>query len=81
MENKQKHLEFIQGPSTEWPVIHFVKRMIHHKHRHLVVIMDQAPPHISKKTQRFVESQKRLHVFIYRLIHQIGIWMNRSGII
>jgi transposase len=25
--------------------------------------MDQAPPHVSKKTQAFIDSQPRLHVF------------------
>jgi hypothetical protein len=33
------------------------------ENRHLVVVMDQAPPHVSKKTRRYIESQKRLHVF------------------
>lgn len=45
-------------------VIAFLQQLlIHHKRRHLVVIMDQAPPHVSNKTQRFIKSQKRLHVF------------------
>jgi transposase len=45
-------------------IIQFLKQLsIYHKRRHLVVIMDQAPPHMSKKTQSFIESQKRLHVF------------------
>lgn len=45
-------------------IIQFLQQLlIHHKNRHLVIIMDQAPPHTSKKTQRFIESQKRLHVF------------------
>ena len=45
-------------------VIHFLDQMLrHHKNRHLVVVMDQAPPHVSKKTRRYIESQKRLHVF------------------
>jgi len=35
----------------------------HHKRRHLVVVMDQAPPHTSKKTTGYIESQRRLHVF------------------
>ena len=34
-----------------------------HKRRHLVVVMDQAPCHTSKKVQRFIERQQRLHVF------------------
>ena len=45
-------------------VIDFLKQMLaHHKHRHLVVVMDQAPPHTSKKTKAYIESQLRLHVF------------------
>jgi transposase len=45
-------------------IIQFLKQLLmHHKKRHLVVIMDQARPHTSKKTQSFIDSQKRLHVF------------------
>lgn len=45
-------------------VIHFLKQMLqHHKRRHIVVVMDQASPHTSKKTKSFIKSQKRLHVF------------------
>lgn len=45
-------------------VIHFLGEMLHHHHnRHLVVVMDQAPPHVSKKTHTFIDSQARLHVF------------------
>jgi transposase len=45
-------------------VIDFLSQMLkHHSRRHLVVVMDQAPPHVSKKTQGFIESQDRLHVF------------------
>ena len=45
-------------------VIEFFKQMLsHHKKRHLVVIMDQASPHTSKRTKEFIASQKRLHVF------------------
>lgn len=48
--------------STE--VIDFLKQMLtHHKRRHLVVVMDQAPPHTSNLTTSFIESQERLHVF------------------
>jgi transposase len=44
--------------------IHFLGQMLcHHRHRHLVVVMDQAPPHISQKTMTFIENQSRLHVF------------------
>lgn len=45
-------------------VIHFLDQLLqHHKRRHLVVVMDKAPPHTSKKTKHYIESQKRLHVF------------------
>ena len=45
-------------------VIDFLSQMLkHHKRRHLVVVMDQAPPHTSKKTTAFIHSQPRLHVF------------------
>lgn len=42
----------------------FLGQMLaHHKKRHLVVVMDQAPPHTSKKTTNYIEEQARLHVF------------------
>jgi transposase len=45
-------------------VIDFLGQMLrHHPRRHLVVVMDQAPPHVSKATKAYVESQRRLHVF------------------
>ena len=45
-------------------VIDFLSQMLtHHKRRHLVVVMDNAPPHVSKKTVAFIETQPRLHVF------------------
>jgi transposase len=45
-------------------VIEFLSQMLrHHKSRHLVVVMDRAPPHTSKKTRAWIESQPRLHVF------------------
>lgn len=45
-------------------VIRFLDQMLrHHPRRHLVVVMDQAPPHVSKKTKAYVDSQRRLHVF------------------
>jgi transposase len=48
--------------STE--VIDFLHQMLlHHPRRHLVVVMDQASPHTSQLTRKFIESQKRLHVF------------------
>jgi transposase len=45
-------------------VIAFLAQMLkHHRRRHLVVVMDRAPPHTSKKTKQFIEAQARLHVF------------------
>jgi transposase len=45
-------------------VIEFLGQMLqHHKHRHLVVVMDQAPPHVSKRTKQYIDGQRRLHVF------------------
>jgi transposase len=45
-------------------IIHFLAQMLkHHPRRHLVVVMDQAKPHVSKLTKAFITSQKRLHVF------------------
>jgi transposase len=45
-------------------VIDFLGQLLrHHPRRHLVVVMDQAPPHTSKLTMTYIESQPRLHVF------------------
>lgn len=45
-------------------VIDFLGQMLrHHPKRHLVVVMDQAPPHTSKKTMAYMNRQRRLHVF------------------
>jgi len=45
-------------------IIHFLRQILkHHKRRHVVVVMDQAPPHTSKKTGAFIEKQGRLHRF------------------
>jgi transposase len=45
-------------------VIEFLNQMLkHHLRRHLVVVMDQAPPHTSKRTRAYIDSQPRLHVF------------------
>jgi transposase len=45
-------------------VIEFLGQMLkHHPRRHVVVVMDQAPPHVSKLTTAFIGSQPRLHVF------------------
>lgn len=48
--------------STE--VIAFLRQMlVHHRRRHLVVVMDQAPPHVSKMTKGYIAEQRRLRVF------------------
>jgi len=45
-------------------VMEFLDQMLrHHPRRHLVVVMDQAPPHVSKATTAFIASRARLHVF------------------
>lgn len=45
-------------------VIEFLDQMLrHHPNRHLVVVMDQAPPHTSNKTKAWIAGQSRLHVF------------------
>ncbi len=45
-------------------VIEFLGQMLrHHKRRHLIVVMDRAPPHTSKKTQAWIDGQPRLHLF------------------
>jgi len=45
-------------------IIKFLGEMLkHHPRRHLVVVMDQAPCHKSKKVKAYVSAQKRLHVF------------------
>lgn len=49
---------------TSCEVVEFLEQMLdHHRTRHLVVVMDQAPPHVSKATREFIDSQRRLHVF------------------
>ena len=45
-------------------VIYFLDQMLQfHKGRHLVVVMDQAPPHTSQMTRAYIEGQPRLHLF------------------
>lgn len=49
---------------TSEEVIDFLGQMLaYHPRRHLVVVMDQAPPHVSKRTMGYIEQQRRLHVF------------------
>jgi transposase len=45
-------------------VVGFLGQMLmYHPHRHLVVVMDQAPPHVSRRTMTYIQEQRRLHVF------------------
>jgi transposase len=47
-------------------IIEFLSQILkHHKRRHVVVVMDRAPCHVSKKTEAFIASQPRLHVFYF----------------
>jgi transposase len=49
---------------TSIEVIDFLEQMLgHHPRRHLVVVMDQAPPHVSKATSFYIKDRPRLHVF------------------
>jgi transposase len=49
---------------TSIEVIEFLGQLLgEHPRRHLVVVMDQAPPHTSKLTAAFIQGQRRLHVF------------------
>ena len=53
-----------EGRIASPQIIEFLTQLLrHHPRKHLVVIMDQAPPHTSKKTKAFIEGQPRLHVF------------------
>jgi transposase len=45
-------------------IINFLEQMLeHHPKRHLVIVMDKAPPHTSGITKKFIASKKRLHIF------------------
>ncbi len=49
---------------TSKEVIYFLGQMLkYHKRRHVVVVIDNAPPHIAKRVKNFILQQKRLHVF------------------
>lgn len=64
--SKPGHLLFrlLEKRIASGEVIDFLAQMLkHHPRRHLVVVMDQARPHTSKKTTAYIESQRRLHVF------------------
>jgi transposase len=64
--SKPGHLLFrlLEKRIASGEVIDFLTQMLkHHPRRHLVVVMDQARPHTSKKTKAYIKSQRRLHVF------------------
>jgi len=49
---------------TSVEVLDFLKQLLrHHRQRHIVVVMDRAPPHTSHLTTKFIDGQPRLHVF------------------
>lgn len=53
-----------RGRFRSGEIIQFLDQMLkHHPRRHLVVVMDQAKPHVSKMTKAFIAKQTRLHVF------------------
>lgn len=64
--SKPGHLLFrlLEKRIASAEVIDFLGQMLkHHPRRHLVVVMDRARPHTSKKTTAYIESQRRLHAF------------------
>ena len=64
--SKPGHLLFrlLEKRIASAEVIDFFGQMLkHHPRRHLVVVMDKARPHTSKKTMAYIESQQRLHAF------------------
>jgi transposase len=62
--NGQLLFQLLDKRIASGEVIEFLDQMLrHHPNRHLVVVMDQAPPHTSKKTKAWIAAQPRLHVF------------------
>lgn len=64
--SRKGHLLFrlLEKRIASTQVIKFLGQMLqHHPRRHLVVVMDQAPPHTSKKTRSWIDDQPRLHTF------------------
>ena len=45
----------------------------HHKRCHLVVVMDQAPPHLSKKTKTYIDNKAAFTYSTYQSILPTGI--------
>jgi transposase len=53
-----------QGKITSADVIKFFEKIVRRNpKRHVVLIMDKAPPHTSGATLKYISSEKRLHVF------------------
>lgn len=53
-----------KGRISSEQIINFLSEILRHHHRrHIVIVMDQAPPHTSIKTKLYIANQKRLHVF------------------
>jgi transposase len=64
--SRNGHLSFrlVDKRIASQEVIEFLDQMLHHhSRRHLVVVMDQAPPHTSHKTGSWIDQQPRLHTF------------------
>lgn len=64
--SKKGHLIFrlLEKRINSDDIISFLSQILkHHDHRHVVVVMDKASCHVSKKTKTFVDGQRRLHVF------------------
>ena len=56
--------QFYDKRITSAEVVEFLRQLLReHPRRHVVVVMDQAPPHTSKATAAFIAGQPRLHVF------------------
>ncbi len=63
-------------------VIDFLKQMLaHHNRRHLVVVMDQAPPHTSKKTRTYLKARSDSTFSIFPSTRLTGTQTRKFGII
>ena len=67
---------------TSMEIIDFLKQLLkHHKYRNMVVVMDMATPHISKKRNHLSMSKKGYVFSIYLRAHLTLIQMNKYGTI
>ena len=63
-------------------IIDFLDQMLsHHLRRHLVVVMDQAPCHTSKKVKEYIDSKKGFMFFTCLHTHHSLTLMKKLGII